>query len=189
MRYQLLGHSGLRMSELALGTMTFGEDWGGASKEDSPKIFERFAEVGGNHRKNLIRSLEGSLRRLGTDRVDLFWLHMWDGMTPVEEVLRTMDDMVRALRHGVGDARRWHPHREVPGGRPGRNQVRGSLREGAGGGRRRGEAGSERWTSSTMRSGASSSSSPRTRWLGWTRWHPSTSGSPTRSWPPTTSGD
>ncbi len=145
MRYKLLGRSGLRVSELALGTMTFGEDWGwGASKEESRKIFERFAEAGGNfvdtannytdgtserfvgefvsadrdhfvlatkyslserrddpnfggnHRKNLVRSLEGSLQRLSTDRVDLLWLHMWDGMTPVEEVLRGMDDMVRA---------------------------------------------------------------------------------------------
>ncbi len=51
---------------------------------------------GGNHRENLVRSLEGSLQRLETDHVDLLWPHMWDGMTPVEEVLRAMDDMVRA---------------------------------------------------------------------------------------------
>jgi aryl-alcohol dehydrogenase-like predicted oxidoreductase len=49
MRYRLFGRSGLRVSELALGTMTFGEDWGwGASKEDSRRIFDRFAEAGGN---------------------------------------------------------------------------------------------------------------------------------------------
>ena len=152
MRYQLLGHSGLRVSELCLGTMTFGEDWGwGASEAESRKIFDRFAEAGGtfvdtannytngtserfvgqflsadrdhfvlatkytlterpedpnfggNHRKNLIRSLEGSLQRLGTDHVDLLWLHMWDGMTPIEEVMRTMDDVVRAGKvHYVG---------------------------------------------------------------------------------------
>jgi aryl-alcohol dehydrogenase-like predicted oxidoreductase len=158
-RYGLLGRSGLRVSELALGTMTFGEDWGwGASNEESRKIFERFAEAGGNfidtannytdgtserfvgefvgadrdhfvlatkyslterrddpnfggnHRKNLVRSLEGSLRRLGTDHVDLFWLHMWDGMTPVEEVLRAMDDAVRAgkvLYTGFSDTPAW----------------------------------------------------------------------------------
>jgi aryl-alcohol dehydrogenase-like predicted oxidoreductase len=159
MRYQLLGHSGLRVSELALGTMTFGEDWGwGASTEESRKIFERFAEAGGNfvdtannytngsserfvgefiasdrdhfvvatkyslterredpnfggnHRKNLIRSLEGSLQRLGTDHVDLLWLHMWDGMTPVDEVLRAMDDTVRAgkvIYVGFSDTPAW----------------------------------------------------------------------------------
>src|SRR5690606_2332001 len=49
MRYKLLGKSGLRVSELALGTMTFGETWGwGASKEESQRIFSRFAEAGGN---------------------------------------------------------------------------------------------------------------------------------------------
>jgi aryl-alcohol dehydrogenase-like predicted oxidoreductase len=158
-RYKLLGRSGLRVSELALGTMTFGEDWGwGASREESRKIFERFAEAGGNfvdtannytdgtserfvgefvspdrdhfvlatkyslterredpnfggnHRKNLVRSLEGSLDRLGTDRVDVLWLHMWDGVTPVEEVLRAMDDMVRAgkvLYVGFSDTPAW----------------------------------------------------------------------------------
>src|SRR6266545_5160774 len=159
MRYKLLGSSGLRASELVLGTMTFGEDWGwGASQEESRKIFERFAEAGGNfidtannytdgtserfvgefagadrdhfvlatkyslterrddpnfggnHRKNLVRSLEGSLQRLDTDHVDLLWLHMWDGMTPVEEVLRAMDDIVRAgkvLYVGFSDTPAW----------------------------------------------------------------------------------
>jgi aryl-alcohol dehydrogenase-like predicted oxidoreductase len=159
MLYRLLGRSGLRISELALGTMTFGEDWGwGASKEESRKIFERFAEAGGNFvdtannytdgtserfvgefvaadrdhfvlatkytlterredpnfggnsRKNLVRSLEGSLSRMGTDHVDVLWLHMWDGMTPVEEVLRAMDDVVRAgkvLYVGFSDTPAW----------------------------------------------------------------------------------
>jgi aryl-alcohol dehydrogenase-like predicted oxidoreductase len=159
MRFRLLGRSGLRVSELALGTMTFGEDWGwGASQEESRKVFERFAEAdgnfvdtannytdgtseqfvgeflradrdhfvlatkytlterredpnfGGNHRKNLMRSLEGSLQRLGTEYVDLLWLHMWDGMTPVEEVLRAMDDVVRAgkvLYVGFSDTPAW----------------------------------------------------------------------------------
>src|SRR5262245_52306408 len=155
MRYKLLGKSGLRVSELCLGTMTFGDDWGwGASKEESRKIFDAFAEAGGNfidtannytngtsekfvgefiqsdrdhfviatkytlterkadpncggnHRKNLRRSVEGSLQRLGTDHIDLLWLHMWDGMTPVEEVMRSLDDLVRAgtvLYVGISD--------------------------------------------------------------------------------------
>jgi aryl-alcohol dehydrogenase-like predicted oxidoreductase len=158
-RYRLLGRSGLRVSEVALGTMTFGESWGwGASKHESRRIFEAFAEAGGNfidsacnytdgeseallgefvapdrdrfvlatkytltsrpddpnaggnHRKNMIRSLEGSLRRLGTDHVDLLYLHMWDGMTPVEEVLRAMDDLVRVgkvLYVGMSDTPAW----------------------------------------------------------------------------------
>ena len=159
MRYHLLGRSGLRVSELALGTMTFGEDWGwGASEEESRRIFDRYAEAGGNfvdtannytngtserfvgefvapdrdhfvvatkftlterkddpnfggnHRKNLLRSLTESLRRMGTDYVDLLWLHMWDGMTPVEEVLRAMDDLIRAgkvLHVGFSDTPAW----------------------------------------------------------------------------------
>jgi aryl-alcohol dehydrogenase-like predicted oxidoreductase len=145
MRYKLLGASGLRVSELALGTMTFGEDWGwGAPKDESRKIFDRFVEAGGNfvdtannytdgtserfvgefvgpdrerfvvatkyslslrkddpnaggnHRKNMRQAVEASLRRLGTEFVDLLWLHMWDYTTPVEEVLRSFDDLVRA---------------------------------------------------------------------------------------------
>jgi aryl-alcohol dehydrogenase-like predicted oxidoreductase len=159
MRYQLLGKSGLRTSELCLGTMTFGEEWGwGAPKDESRKIFESFAEAGGNfidtadgytdgtsekmvgefvskqrerfvvatkysfnarpgdpnaggnHRKNMVQALEGSLRRLGTDYVDLYWLHAWDSLTPVEEVMRAFDDMVRAgkvLYIGVSDMPAW----------------------------------------------------------------------------------
>jgi len=159
MRYKLFGRSGLRVSEVALGTMTFGEDWGwGASKEESRKIFDRYAEAGGNfvdtsinytngtseayvgdfvssdrdhfvvatkyslstrkddlnfggnHRKNLVRSLEASLGHLRTDHVDLLWLHMWDGTTPVDEVLRALDDSVRAgkvLHVGFSDTPAW----------------------------------------------------------------------------------
>jgi aryl-alcohol dehydrogenase-like predicted oxidoreductase len=165
MRYKLLGRSGLRVSELALGTMTFGEDWGwGASKEVSRRIFDRFAEAGGNfvdtannytdgtserfvgefvasdrdhfvvatkyslstrkddpnaggnHRKNMVQALEASLRRLNTDRVDLLWLHMWDGITPMEEVLRAFDDLVRAgkvLYVGLSDTPAWVVSRAV----------------------------------------------------------------------------
>jgi aryl-alcohol dehydrogenase-like predicted oxidoreductase len=159
MRYKLLGSSGLRVSELALGTMTFGETWGwGASKDESRKIFDVFAEAGGNfvdtannytdgtseeyvgeflsadrehfvvatkytlstrrddpnaggnHRKNMVQALEASLRRLRTDYVDLLWLHMWDGLTPVDEILRAFDDLVRAgkvLYVGFSDTPAW----------------------------------------------------------------------------------
>jgi aryl-alcohol dehydrogenase-like predicted oxidoreductase len=159
MRYKLLGRSSLRVSELALGTMTFGEDWGwGASKEESRRIFDRFAEAGGNfidtannytegtserfvgefvgsdrehfvvatkytlstrkddpnaggnHRKNMVQALEASLRRLDTEYVDLLWLHMWDGVTPLEEVLRAFDDLVRTgkvLHVGFSDTPAW----------------------------------------------------------------------------------
>jgi aryl-alcohol dehydrogenase-like predicted oxidoreductase len=159
MRYKLLGCSGLRASELCLGTMTFGDDWGwGAPKEESRKMFDTFAEAGGNfidtannytngtsekfvgefiasdrdrfvvatkytlterpddpnfggnHRKNMFRSIEGSLKRLNTDHVDLLWLHMWDGVTPIEEVMRALDDLVRAgkvLYVGISDTPAW----------------------------------------------------------------------------------
>jgi aryl-alcohol dehydrogenase-like predicted oxidoreductase len=159
MRYKLLGYSGLRVSEMCLGTMTFGDDWGwGATKEESHKIFDLFVQAGGNfidtannytngtsetflgefikgdrdhfviatkytlsergtdpnfggnHRKNMRRSVEGSLKRLDTDHIDLLWLHMWDGMTPVEEVMRALDDLVRAgkiLYIGISDTPAW----------------------------------------------------------------------------------
>jgi len=159
MRYKLLGRSGLRVSELALGTMTFGPEWGwGATKEESRKIFDAFAEAGGNfldtanrytegtseryvgefvradrdhfvvatkytlfdrhgdpnaagnHRKNMIQSLEGSLDRLGLDFVDLFWVHAWDFTTGVDEVMRGLDDLVRGglvLYVGVSDTPAW----------------------------------------------------------------------------------
>jgi aryl-alcohol dehydrogenase-like predicted oxidoreductase len=159
MRYRLLGRSGLRVSELALGTMTFGPDWGwGASVEESRRMFDAFAEAGGNfldtanrytegnserivgdcvaadrdhwvvatkytlfnrkgdpnlsgnHRKNLVQSLEASLRRLRLDWVDLLWVHAWDFTTGVDEVLRGLDDLVRqgkVLYLGVSDTPAW----------------------------------------------------------------------------------
>jgi aryl-alcohol dehydrogenase-like predicted oxidoreductase len=159
MRYQLLGRSGLRVSQACLGAMTFGQDWGwGASKEDSRKVFDAFAaaggnfidtainytngtsesyvgeflrgqrerfvlatkytltrrpddpNAGGNHRKNMVQSVEHSLRQLGTDYIDLYWLHAWDFMTPVEEVMRGLDDLVRAgkvLYIGISDTPAW----------------------------------------------------------------------------------
>ncbi len=66
--------------------------------------------AGGNHRKNLLRSLDTSLERLKTDYVDLYWLHMWDYTTPIEEVMRAMDDTVRAgkVRYvGFSDTPAW----------------------------------------------------------------------------------
>ena len=159
MRYKLLGKSGLRVSELCLGAMTFGEEWGfGSSKEESGRVFDAFVEAGGNfidtannytggtsekyvgefiasererfvlatkyvsnmrrgdvnaggsHRKNLVQSLEASLKRLNTDCIDLYWVHAWDFMTPVEEVMRVLDDMVRAgkiLYIGISDTPAW----------------------------------------------------------------------------------
>ena len=158
-RYRLFGGSGLRVSELFLGTMTFGEDWGwGAPPEECRRIFDAYAEAGGNvidtavnytdgaserivgellgsqrdhfvvstkftlstdpddpnasgsHRKNLVRSLELSLRRLGTDRIDVYWVHIWDPNTPIEETMRALDDAVRAgkvLYIGVSDTPAW----------------------------------------------------------------------------------
>jgi aryl-alcohol dehydrogenase-like predicted oxidoreductase len=159
MRYKLLGRSGLRVSELCLGAMTFGEEWGwGASKEESRRMFEVFAEAGGNfidtanyytngtserfvgefvasererfviatkytlnmrpddpngggnHRKNLVQSLEASLARLRTDYIDLYWVHAWDPMTPTDELMRALDDAVRAgkvLYVGISDTPAW----------------------------------------------------------------------------------
>jgi len=159
MNYRLLGHSGLRVSELSLGTMTFGEEWGwGAAKEEASKIYAAYREAGGNfidtanvytmgtserilgeilqghrdevvlatkytnaapgndpnaagnHRKSMMRAIEGSLERLKTDYIDLYWLHIWDRLTPVEEVMRGFEDLVKQgkiLHAGVSDAPAW----------------------------------------------------------------------------------
>jgi aryl-alcohol dehydrogenase-like predicted oxidoreductase len=159
MRYKLLGKSGLRVSELCLGAMTFGEEWGwGSSKEESRKVYDAFLEAGGNfidtanvytdgtserllgefigdhrgrivlatkyanaapgkdpnaagnHRKSMMQAVEGSLKRLKTDYIDLYWLHVWDRMTPIEEVMRGFDDLVRqgkVLYAGVCNTPAW----------------------------------------------------------------------------------
>jgi aryl-alcohol dehydrogenase-like predicted oxidoreductase len=72
------------------------------------------ANAGGNHRKSMVRSIETSLQRLRTDYVDLLYLHLWDGTTPVEEILRAMDDLVRAgkvLYVGISDTPAWQVSR------------------------------------------------------------------------------
>ena len=159
MNYRLLGNSGLRVSEAALGTMTFGEDWGwGTAKDESRKVYDAFREAGGNfidtanvytngssetflgefmkghrlsvvlatkfsnaipgkdpnaagnHRKSMVQAVEASLERLQTTYIDLYWIHIWDGLTPVEEVMRALDDLVRqgkVLYVGISDAPAW----------------------------------------------------------------------------------
>jgi aryl-alcohol dehydrogenase-like predicted oxidoreductase len=158
-RYKLLGHSGLRVSEMALGTMTFGREWGwGATKQESRKMFDMYAKAGGNfldtanrytegtsekyvgefiksdrehwviatkytlwtrhgdpnfsgnHRKNMVQALEASLKRLGLDYIDLYWVHAWDFTTPVDEVMRALDDLVsqgKVLYVGISDTPAW----------------------------------------------------------------------------------
>ena len=159
MRYTTFGRTGLRVSELVLGAMTFGEQGGvGAPIEECRRILDAYAEAGGNivdtainyrggaseeilgellpgrrdrfvvatkytvtrdpadpngggnHRKNLRLSLETSLRRLRTDYVDVYWVHIWDRHTPIEETMRALDDAVRAgkvLYVGVSDTPAW----------------------------------------------------------------------------------
>ena len=163
--YYTLGRTGLRVSRLSLGAMTFGTEWGwGSDKAAARRIFdtylahggnfvdtadvytngtseawlgefvreakardqvvlaskytfnlgERNANGGGNGRKNLLRAVEGSLRRLGTDHLDVYYVHAWDQVTPAEEVMRTMDDLVRSgkVRHvGLSDVPAWYAAR------------------------------------------------------------------------------
>ncbi len=147
------------MSEFALGTMTFGDDWGwGAPKDEAQKVYNAFRESGGNfidtaniytngtsetflgefmkghraslvlatkytnatpgtdpnaagnHRKSMMQSVEASLKRLQTDYIDLYWVHIWDQLTPVEEIMRGLDDLVRqgkVLYVGISDFPAW----------------------------------------------------------------------------------
>ncbi len=144
-RFRRLGTCGLRVSPLALGTMTFGTEWGwGTPKDECRRIFDAYVDAGGNfidtanfytggtseafvgefiagrreslviatkyafcmnpgdpnaggtHRKNLVQAVEASLRRLGTDYIDLLWVHTWDFTVSIEEVMRGLDDVVRS---------------------------------------------------------------------------------------------
>lgn len=145
MNYKLLGRSGLKVSELCLGTMGFGTEGGwGAEKDASFAIMDAFANAGGNfidtanvyklgtsekiigeylgnhdrdyfvlatkytlkdnttnpnasgnNRKNMMRSVEESLKRLKTDFIDVLYLHIWDNITPIDEVLRGLDDLIK----------------------------------------------------------------------------------------------
>lgn len=159
MRYKLLGQSGLRVSELCLGTMTFDAEAWGSDPATSRAIYDRFRDAGGNfldtaneiyaggrseetiaelvrghrdevvigtkytnaidaadanfagnHRKSMRRSLERSLTRLKTDHVDLFWIHAWDFTVAPDEVMRSLDDMVRegkVLHIGISNTPAW----------------------------------------------------------------------------------
>ena len=160
--YTTLGRTGLRVSPLCLGAMTFGTQWGWGSDEATARsIFDRYVDAGGNFvdtadgyqggqseqmtgkfikdrslrdqvvlatkftfngtqgnpnsggngRKNIYRALEASLRRLNTDYIDLYWLHAWDTVTPVEEVVNTLTDLVRAGKiryYGFSDTPAWY---------------------------------------------------------------------------------
>ena len=159
--YITLGHSGLRVSPLCLGAMTFGEEWGwGANVKDSEAVLDRFLDRGGNFidtangytlghseviigdyftrasgrdrvviatkfftnmfpgdpngggatRKSVIAACDESLRRLKTSYIDLYWMHMWDKFTPIEETMRALDDLVRSgkVRYiGFSDTPAW----------------------------------------------------------------------------------
>lgn len=164
MNYKLFGNTGLRVSELALGTMTFGTEWGwGADYQESKEIFDAYVNnngnfvdtanlytngssekfVGefiasdrdhfvlstkytlrdsnaedrkrdpnysGNHRKNMMRSVEASLKRMNTEYIDILWLHAWDFHTPIDEVLRGMNDLITSGKvHyiGISDVPAW----------------------------------------------------------------------------------
>lgn len=160
--FRTLGRSGLIVSPLALGTMTFGTQRWGSPDDVSESIFHAYVDAGGNFidtadvyangrseeligdyianrhlrdrlvlankfsfysgepgnpnaggngRKNIYRALEGSLRRLNTDYVDLYWMHVWDMFTPIAEVLQTLGDLVRAgkIRYfGFSDIPAWY---------------------------------------------------------------------------------
>ena len=162
-----LGRSGLRVSPVCLGTMTFGQEWGWGSDETGAReVFRNYIDgggnfvdtadgyteghseelvgkfikdgslrdrvvlatkftfnqspgnpnAGGNGRKNIYRAVEASLKRLDTDYIDLYWLHAWDTITPVEEVVSTLNDLVRSGKiryYGLSDTPAWYAARAV----------------------------------------------------------------------------
>ncbi|MFC4033288.1 aldo/keto reductase [Streptomyces polygonati] len=159
--YRTLGRSGLRISPLTLGTMTFGDASWGADTDTSHRIIDRYVEAGGNFldsangynggkseetigsylaqhpglrdrlvlatkfggnmfpgdpngggagRKAIMQQVEASLRRLGTDYIDLYWQHNFDRHTPIEETMSALHDLVRAgkIRYiGLSDTHAW----------------------------------------------------------------------------------
>lgn len=168
--YRTLGRSGLVVSPLALGTMTFGGGAWGSDEVNSRAIFDAYCAAGGNFvdtadiyaggqseilvgkfiaesgtrdnivlatkfafngsasplvatregkgnpnaggagAKNIHRALDASLKRLGTDYIDLYWMHIWDGVTPIEEIVQTLGDLVRAGKiryYGLSDMPAW----------------------------------------------------------------------------------
>lgn len=162
--FRTLGRSGLVVSPLALGTMTFGAGRWGADEAGSRAIFDAYVErggnfvdtadvysggeseamlgrfvaerglrdrlviatksgfprrgdtplAGGNGARNVRDGIDGSLRRLGTDFIDLYWTHVWDRTTPPEEVLRALTDAVRRgdiLHYGFSNAPAWYAAR------------------------------------------------------------------------------
>ncbi|MDL2189170.1 aldo/keto reductase [Pseudomonas sp. ChxA] len=166
MNYKAFGNTGLRVSELALGTGNFGTGWGyGADPDSSAEIFNAYAEAGGNFvdtadiyqfgqseellgtllegrrddfvlatkftngaaananrlatgnsRRALVTSVEASLRRLKTDRIDIYWAHHPDGVTPVEEIVRGFEDLARSgkiLYAGLSNFPAWRLSRAV----------------------------------------------------------------------------
>ena len=166
MRYTLFGDTGLRVSQVALGTGNFGAGWGYGTDEATTKaIFDAYVAAGGNFidtadiyqfgqaeerlgsllagrrddfvlatkftngaapnadrlvtgnsRKALIFSVEASLRRLKTDRIDIYWAHHPDGVTPTEEIVRGFEDLARAgkiLYAGLSNFPAWRLARAV----------------------------------------------------------------------------
>lgn len=158
MKYKILGNTGIKVSELCLGTMTFGTDWNfGADKKVSKQVFDIFTEAGGNFfdtaniytkgsaetllgefiqserdnlvvaskfslseagklnragnsRKNMVESIEGSLKRLKTDYIDLYYVHAWDFFVAPQEMMRTLEYLVssgKVLTIGVSDTPAW----------------------------------------------------------------------------------
>lgn len=164
MKYKLFGPTGLRISDIGLGTLNFGEakDWG-VSQDEAHRVLGTFAEAGGtlidtapnyargaaetivgtflkgqrdrfvlstkytasndrhvlsggNSARTMIRSVESSLERLGTDHIDILWLHYWDGTTPLTEILSAFDRLRasgKVAYFGFSDTPAWLVSRAV----------------------------------------------------------------------------